>query len=354
MAFADSAEGLANQSVSLKTIGGRMVSLHSWSLKCGQLYLVCFVAAVTPVLTACDGPTSPGASVTKSSAAENEQATIVYWEKFNQAMAAGDGMEALVSLENVTGVRPDAVVVVLRETANVERARCRAASELPVLGVASGVTDFAVRTMELRNERAEIATGFADLVERAAWITSGEAIGLGFVLSLMSRANEDEPLWSAIKDQASSTANAAKELKPAIDALTQRASVLATRRSALLTEEIQLRSALAQRFAKEFGPSSAFGAKKAQPSDSVLSEEQLRQTLLGTRVDSLRWTFESPKEYMAFTVHGSAPRDAYLRDYDVTTRVKGHLSGAQHEFKLRLTYLGLGDRHYLVEVTPRQ
>jgi hypothetical protein len=112
--------------------------------------------------------------------------------------------------------------------------------------------------------------------------------------------------------------------------------------SRLGPEELVVRARLAQRYGREFPPSSSFikNANANRAPLPPLSKEQLIRSLIGRSIGGPfdNWSFDSPREFRSFKILEESHPRPLRSDYVVSMHVKGLHTGAEHDFKMQLTY----------------
>ena len=271
----------------------------------------------------------------KTKAAE----TWKYWEAMNKAAVAGIGAETLADAKG-TDLKPEDLANIMRDIAAGEQERCVAITSLPVLFVDSNLTAYAIQFAKARAEAAAMLTDYANALDQQRQVTSGSTLAMAFILGLLNHRNENEGVvWNALIDTVAQTGNELQQTKPVVQQIERRATGIRDSNIRLRTEELRVRTSLAQRFEREFPPVETYMTAKPFVKESPLTEKRLMQDLIGKELNQNEWTsFDSLDEFVSFKIQDTKKRDDGMVDYEVKTHLKGIRSGREWDFRLRLTY----------------
>ncbi len=287
--------------------------------------------------------------------------TWTFWEAMNKAAVAGTGMEVLNTPAWSGDVSTDETVAVLGDIVAAERTRSHAITGLPVLHVDPYASAYAVELAQMHDVIADYFQDCIAFLKRRQDITSLSTLGGGMILNLLNHHDdkEDGIFARALLDQADQTATDLKSLKEPARLLEEKANRLVSSAATLSTDQFAVRAKLAQRFDREF-PTMAtyFAAAEAglAAKPNRFSEKELMPMLIGQRITTpaVNWKFASPQEFVTFKIVDVKDRSDVLTDYSIQTHVKGIPSGAEHDFKLRMTFGKLYTRWKLVEIQQLQ
>jgi hypothetical protein len=262
---------------------------------------------------------------------------------------AGDGVEVLQKSSFQGNMSDGDMANVFRDIALSERERCQKIESLEVLHVDPELAAYAVQFVHTRTEIANFLNDGAEALDQEKTITSGSDFAVGFGLQLLKHHNdEDGMVWNAFMDQAAQTANDVQQMKPVAVNLQGRAASVRASNASLRAEEMRTRVKLAQRFNREFPSIESYAASKPHVRAEPFSQNQIIHDMIGWKIDG--WTFASPDEFISLRVTGVTGPSEIETDYEVETHVKGLFSGAEHDFRLRLTYGKLFTRWKLTQV----
>lgn len=298
-------------------------------------------------LQGCDrrGAESTTASVPVGKANETRK----FWDALNQAAVAGKGVEVLQKSSWHGKVSDEDMANVFRDISLAERQRCQKIESLAVLNVDPELAAYAVQFVQTRTEIANFLSDGAEALDQEKTITSGSDFAVGFGIQLLMHHNDDDGVvWNAFMDQAAQTASDLQQIKPLAEKLQARAASVRASHAALKTEEMRVRVGLAQRFNREFPPIETYAASQSPAKQETLSEKQIVRDMIGWKIDG--WTFDAPDEFVSLEVKDVARPSEVECAYEVQTHVKGLFSGAEHDFRLRLTYGKLFTRWKLTQV----
>jgi hypothetical protein len=307
------------------------------------LSLICWTcAAHRAVIAGTDQPSGRAAE------------TWACWEAFNKAAVSGVGIEVLQAKAYDENVTVQDTCGVLADIISGERERSRAITALPVLHVDPDLTTYAVEFAKSRLHVAAALEDFVSLARKQEELTSAPALGVGLLFNLLNHSDdkEDGILLKAMLDEGRQTAENLATLKEPVKAFEKNMSQIRTEVARLETEEMKLRSKLAQQFDKEFPPMRTYArAGTSVEGDKDLSSNEIIESLIGHKIGEWStWSFESPQEFVSLKILNVTNRTELLTDYLVETHVKGIRTGQEHDFRLGLRYGRLYTRWKLVKV----
>jgi hypothetical protein len=282
--------------------------------------------------------------------------TCQFWQSLHEAAISGIGIEALESPAWQGDVDTADMCGVIEDLIAGERERSRAITSLPVLHVAPDLAEYAVEFAKSRTELADAMQDYVGLMKKQAAMTSAPVLGIGLLENLIEHKDDkqDGILWPALLDTARQTGENLKTLQAPASALEARVTAVRGSVGRLNAEEMGVRVKLAQRFDREFPPSSTYTKTAASENDKdrPLSKNQIIPTLIGRKIGGLFnwWTFDSPQEFVTFNILSVKKRSDVLTDYEVQTHVKGIPSGDERDFALHLSYGWIYTRWKLVEL----
>jgi hypothetical protein len=283
-------------------------------------------------------------------------ATWAFWEAFNQAAVSGNGIEVLGKPAWKGQPSANQTLIVLQDIIAGERARSRKITQLAVLNVDPGLVAYAADVASAQVEQANLLSDYVALVQKQEAITSGPVLGVGLLFNLLNHSDdkEDGILWRSVLDTGRQTADRLDALKEPAQSLEARARAVRDLRSRLATDELKLRSSLAQSYGREFpsGETYAESAAHSGPEDRTFNKREIMRSLIGQSIGSAfdEWSFESPREFQTFQIVAVQNPGKVRKVYEVKTHVKGIRSGQEHDFHLNLTYGWLYTRWMLVEI----
>ena len=183
----------------------------------------------------------------KTKAAE----TWRYWEAMNKAAVAGIGAEIMTDARE-NDLKAEDLANIMRDIAAGEQERCVAITSLPVLFVDSNLTAYAIQFAKARAEAAAMLTDYANALDQQRQATSGSTLAMAFIVGLLNHRNENEGVvWNALIDTAAQTGNELQQTKPVAQQIERRATGIRDSNIRLRTEEMRVRTSLAQRFDKK-------------------------------------------------------------------------------------------------------
>jgi hypothetical protein len=299
------------------------------------------------VLQGCAGRGPEGAAASTQVGRANE--TWAFWNSLNQAAVTGDGIEVLQKSSWQGKLSDEDMANVFRDIISQEQERCKTIESLPVLHVDPDLAAYAVQFVHARADIANFLNDGAKALDQEKAIASGSDFAVGFGLQLLRHHNDDDGMvWNAFMDQAAQTANDVQQMKPVAANLQDRAASVRAGNASLKAEEMRVRIKLSQRFNREFPPVESYVISKPHVKMEPFSQNQVLRDMIGWRIDG--WTFASPEEFVSLRITGVASPSEVETDYEVETHVKGRFSGAEHNFRLRLTYEKMFTRWKLTNI----
>ena len=277
--------------------------------------------------------------------------TWKYWEAMHKAAVAGIGAELLAATKE-TDLKPEDLANIMRDIAGGEQERYVAIKSLPVLFVDSNLTAYAIQFAKTRAEVSAMLTDYASALDQQRQVTSGSTLAMAFIVSLLNHRNENEGIAvNAFIDTAAQVGNELQQMKPVAQQIERRATGIRDSNLRLGTEEMRVRTGLAQRFEREFPPIETYAAAKPVVKEVPLTEKRLMQDLIRKELNQNGWTsFDSLDEFVSFKIQDTKKRDDGTVDYEVKTHLKRIRSGREWDFRLRLTYRKNITRWQFVEV----
>ena len=266
------------------------------------------------------------------------------------------------SAENASAEDLQTMGLLFRQLAETCRAKATEITSARVGDVDVDAANYGVKKAQLMVEYAKMFERAAQLTEKQNELTSGENWLFGYLFALARHSDQGEEAWgAALKEELVDKAKTFGNLEVDGRGIATFKQSLDDATASLQTVEMQTRIALAQRYGREFPTSEALASQKPTPAPEVLSSaklkpmrEELMKNLIGRKIRTPTdgtWTFDAMGEFQAFDVtHGTNYGDVV--DFEVSTHVKGLFSGAEHNYRLLLTYQKSKDTVRLMFVKP--
>jgi hypothetical protein len=248
-----------------------------------------------------------------------------------------------------------------RQMASDCRGKASQIASAPVAGVDVDAANYGVKRAQLLAEYAKAFEKMAQLIDKESDLTSGETWLFDFFFALGRHAGEGDEAWgNALKEELVDKAKTFGDLQIDGQGVSTFIPNLQETASNLQTVEMQTRIALARRYGREFPTSSALASQKPAPAAEVFSQakltsmrQELMDNLIGRKIKTAaggNWTF-ADEEFQTFRlVNGTNYGDVV--DFELMTHVKGRHTGAEHDFRLLLTYRKSKDAFALIFVKP--
>ncbi len=264
--------------------------------------------------------------------------------------------------ENASAQDLQVMGLLFRQMAETCRTKANQITSARVADVDVDAANYGVKKAQLLVEYAKMFERAAQLTEKQNELTSGEDWLFGYLFALARHSDEGEDAWGkALKEELVDKAKTFGNLEVDGRSVATFMQSLSDATANLQTIEMQTRIALAQRYGREFPTSDALASQRAAPAPEVLSSaklkpmrEELMKNLIGRKIRTAAagtWTFDALGEFKTFDVaHGTNYGDVV--DFEVSTHVQGLFSGAEHDFRLLMTYQKTKDTVKLMFVKP--
>ena len=299
-----------------------------------------------------------GNSERKASAKETWQ----FWQTVQEPLPRNTLFLRVAEIpsENASGQDLAAIGIVLRQMAEQCRSKASQITATRVADVDVAAATYGVKKAQLLVEYARMLESACQLTEKQQQLTSGQTWLLDYLFALARHSDEGEEAWGkALKEElvgkAKTFGNLQVEGKGVADGMRTLADAVAD----LQSVEMQTRITLAQRYGREFPTSDAMSKEKPEPVPESISadklkgmREELMKNLLGRDIwNPSHWTFDTMGEFRTFAVMNGTNYGDVI-DFEVATHVRGYFSGAEHDFRLLLTYQRTKDGARLMFVKP--
>lgn len=266
--------------------------------------------------------------------------TAKFWSAFGQAAVQGTGVEVFREESWQVDVTGSDMVAVLEDIIAAEQARGKAIASLPVLNVAPEATDYAVNYAKTRLALVNTLKDSVSLIRQGDQVAGTYSLGGNLVISLLARRDEksDGLFLRALMDTVAKTANDIQALRAPAKAVESQATATREEISKLLTDEMVVRTKLAERFQKEFPPMASLVTNPVSSNATrVLTEQQIQKTLIGNTLRGASWNFDSSDEFKSLKIISVADRSNVLKQYLVEMNLEGRSAGRVF-YKVKVTY----------------
>jgi hypothetical protein len=287
-------------------------------------------------------------------------ATWEFWQGFNKAAVSGPGVEALEQNVPTHPIEIKDRCRVFEDIISTERRRAKLITSLPVLNVDSEAVKYATEFESVRTHLADAMQDYVSLLREQENIVSTPELSVDLLLNVLNHSEdkEDGIFWKALLDTGKQTVDQIQSLKEPALKVGGEMVAAAKATAKLKIEEMSVRSALSQKYDREFPPLANYAeaAAKDNPAHKVIPDKQIIRSLLGKSVGGLfdGWTFDSQKEFASLEVIKIVDSGDLVKNYIIKTHVKGINSGQERDFKLRLTYLWYYTRWLMIDCEELQ
>jgi hypothetical protein len=323
-------------------------------------HVALFLAFLSLTVTGCNKqqPTS----VRKA----NAKATWTFWQTIQEPLPRNTLYQRMSGFNAETENAQDlqAMGLLFRQLAESCRGKAGQITSARVADVDVDAATYGVKKAQVMIEFGKLLDGAAALTEKQSDLTSGETLLFDYVFAVARHADEGEDAWgNALKEQLVGKAKSFGNMQVEGKSLAAVMQGLTDAAGELQTIEMETRIALAQRYGKEFPTADVLAKQNPPPKPEMLSSEslnpmrqELMKNLVGRKIRTPAdgtWTFDTMGEFQTFNVlRGTNYGDVV--DFEVTTHVKGYFSGAEHNFRLLLTFQRNKEVVRLMIVKPLQ
>lgn len=296
----------------------------------------------------------------------NAKATWTFWQTIQEPLPRNTLYQRMDGFNAETASAQDlqATGLLFRQLAESCRVKAGQITSARVADVDVDAATYGVKKAQVMIEFGKLLDSAAALTEKQNDLTSGETWLFDYLFAVARHADEGEDAWgNALKEELVGKAKTFGNMQVEGKSLAAVMQGLTDAAGELQTVEMQTRIALAQRYGKEFPTTDALAKQNPAPKPEVLGAEKLNpmrqelmKNLVGRKIRTAAdgtWTFDTMGEFQTFDVlRGTNYGDVV--DFEVTTHVKGYFSGAEHNFRLLLTFQRNKDNVRLMFVKPLQ